>query len=155
MRKSLVVLALAFLTPAPAAVAQQAAQQAEVMTIVRTFVDGFNTGDVASALTACAEQTSIIDEFPPHEWHGPGACAKWVADYDLDAKKKGLTDGIVTLATPKHLNVSGDRAYVVIPSSYDYKLNGKPVKQTGATFTFALHKGPTGWKISGWSWSTG
>ena len=28
------------------------------------------------------EQTSIVDEFPPHEWHGPGACATWAKDFD-------------------------------------------------------------------------
>lgn len=155
MKTVLAVLALAGMTQAPAAVAQQTAQQKDVMAVVTQFIDGFNKGDIPSALATCAEQTSIIDEFPPHEWHGPGACAKWAADYDLDAKKKGITDGIVTLATTKYLTVSGDRAYVVIPSSYDYKLNGKPVKQTGATFTFALHKGSAGWKITGWSWSTG
>lgn len=150
MSKTLLLIALGLIAPVPAA----EAQQADVMAVVRQFVDGFNKGDVKTAVAACADQTSIIDEFPPHEWHGPGACAKWVDDYDADAKKKGLTDGIVTLTTPKHLNVSGDRAYVVIPSNYEFKQNGKAVKQTGSMFTFALHKGAAGWRITGWSWST-
>ncbi len=150
MSKTLLLIALGLIAQVPAA----EAQQADVMAVVRQFVDGFNKGDVKSAVAACADQTSIIDEFPPHEWHGPGACAKWVDDYDADAKKKVLTDGIVTLGTPKHVNVTGDRAYVVIPSNYDYKLSGKPVKQAGSMFTFALQKGATGWRITGWSWST-
>ena len=49
-----------------------ATDKTDVMTTVHQFVDGFNKGDTASALAACADQTSIIDEFPPHEWHGAG-----------------------------------------------------------------------------------
>ena len=60
----------------------------------------------------CADQAFIIDEFPPHEWHGAGACAKWMDDYDADAKKNGITDGIVTLGVPLHVDVTADRAYV-------------------------------------------
>jgi hypothetical protein len=25
----------------------------------------------------CDSHLSILDEFPPHEWHGPTACADW------------------------------------------------------------------------------
>jgi hypothetical protein len=124
----------------------------DVMATVNRFVDGFNKGD-AGASAACADETSILDEFPPHEWHGPGACAKWMSDYDADAKKNGITDGVVTLGTPKHLDIASDRAYVVIPSTYAFKMKGKPVKETGAAFTFALRKGEAGWRITGWSWA--
>ena len=85
-----------------------------------------------TALAACAEQTSIIDEFPPYEWHGAGACAAWAKDFDGDAKKNGITDGVVTLGKPRHLDVTGDRAYVVAPVSYAYKVKGKPTKETAA-----------------------
>ena len=37
--------------------------------------------------------------FHPYAWHGAGACAKWSSDYDADAKKKGITEGHVTLAS--------------------------------------------------------
>jgi hypothetical protein len=124
----------------------------DVMATVNRYVDGFNKGDSGAAL-ACADETSILDEFPPHEWHGSGACAKWMSDYDADAKRNGITDGVVTLGTPKHLDVTGDRAYVVIPSSYTFKMKGKPVKETGSMFTFALLKGESGWRITGWSWA--
>src|SRR5512134_3276330 len=83
-----------------------------VMAAVHQFVDAFNKGDTKAAAAVCADETSIIDEFPPHEWHGAGACAKWMADYDVDAKKNSITDGVVTLGTPKHVDVTADRAYV-------------------------------------------
>ena len=88
---------------------------------------------------ACADQTSIIDEFPPHEWHGVGGCTKWIADYEADSKKNGITDGVVTLGTPKHVDVTADRAYVVVPADYSYKQKGKPVKETASM----SHGGPS------------
>jgi hypothetical protein len=49
----------------------------------------------------------------------------------------------VTLDKPLHANVTGDGAYVVSPAP-TFKVNGKQVTQTGATFTTALRKLPAG-----------
>jgi hypothetical protein len=37
---------------------------------IHQWVDGINKGDMKAATAACADQTSIIADFPPHEWHG-------------------------------------------------------------------------------------
>ena len=150
MRKTLFALAAALLFQASPA----AAQKTEVMAVVKQFIDGFNKADINSALAACAEQTSIIDEFAPYEWHGSGSCAKWAADFEADATKRGVTDGVVTITAPRHFASEGDRAYAVYPANYEYKLNGKPMKQSGATLTVALQKTAAGWRITGWTWST-
>jgi ketosteroid isomerase-like protein len=149
MRKASLGIALALLTAVPAV----ASAQADVMTVVHQFVDGFNKGDTKSAAAACADEASIIDEFPPYEWHGAGACMAWMADYDTDAKKNGITDGLVTLGTPRHVDVNGDRAYIVIPSNYTYKHQGNPVEEIGSTLTVALYKEAAGWRITAWAWS--
>jgi hypothetical protein len=57
-----------------------ASQEADVMTPVRQFVDGFNKSDIEMAQAACADQTFIVDDFPPHEWRGSGAISKWFHD---------------------------------------------------------------------------
>jgi len=129
------------------------AQQADVMTAVNRFVDGYNKSDTKVLTASCADQTSIIDEFPPHEWHGVGACLRWMKDYDIDAKKNGITDGAVVLGKPSHVDVTGNRAYVVIPSNYTYKQKGVLMKEVGSAFAFALQKGAAGWRIVGWSWA--
>ena len=129
------------------------AAQTAVMAVVHQFVDGFNRGDMKVMSATCADQASILDEFPPHEWHGAGACAKWANDYDADAKKNGVTDGVVTLSTPTHVDVTGDRAYVVVPANYSFKQKGKPVGKTGSIITLALQKTGAGWKITGWAWA--
>jgi hypothetical protein len=130
-----------------------ASERANAAAAVRQFVYGLNTGDLAYALLSCAGETAIIDEFPPFEWHGAGACAKWADDFEADARKKGITDGVVTLGKARHVDINGDYAYAVFPADYAFKQNGKATRQTGATFTVALRKGPSGWRITAWSWS--
>jgi ketosteroid isomerase-like protein len=150
MRHAIAALLLfAALTPS----ASLATEEADATAVARQFIDGFNKGDADSALAACAEQTSIVDEFPPHEWHGAGACGTWADDYDANAKKEGITDGMVTLGKPRHVDVTGDRAYVVVPASYRFKQKGKPVAEIGSMLTAALQKGPAGWRMTAWTWT--
>jgi len=149
MRAASTALAVAVLAAAPAPSSEKTA----VMAIVHHFVDGFNKGDTKSAAAACSDQASIIDEFPPHEWHGAGACLAWMNDFDADAKKNEITDGSVTLDKPLHIDVAGDRAYVVVPANYEFKMKGKPEKETASILTVALRKEAAGWRITGWSWA--
>ena len=146
-----ILIAISLIASAQGATA--GADQKAAMAVVQQFTDAFNKGDTKGAAAVCAEETSIIDEFPPYEWHGPGGCAKWMADFDADAKKNGMTDGNVKLAAAKHVDVTGDGAYVVVPADFTYKQKGKPVKETGSLLTVALQKGAAGWRITGWSWS--
>ena len=124
------------------------------MAVIKEFESDFNNGN-SNWVQLCADQTSIIDEFPPYAWSGSGACSQWGKDYDADAKKNSVTDPSVWFGTAKHLDISGDRAYVVLPASYSYKQNGKPVKEAGATLTIALQKSGNNWRITAWSWSRG
>ncbi len=149
MHRISVALTVALLAAGSAA----ATEKTDVMVPVHQFVDGFNKGDIKTAVAACAEQTSIIDEFPPHEWHGAGACSTWANDFDADAKKNGITDGKVTLGAPRHVDITADRAYVVVPANYAYKQKGKPAKETGSTLTIALQKSAAGWRVTGWAWT--
>ena len=148
----LIALFLATLATFSTAQTSGSAQTA-VLASVHGFVDGFNKGDTKTLLAACADQTSILDEFPPHEWHGKGACAKWASDFDADAKKNGITDGAVTLGDPSHVDITSDRAYVVIPANYTFKQKGKPVSEIGSIIMLTLQKGATGWRITGWAWA--
>ena len=149
MKRIAAALALAFLVALPAS----STDKTDVVATIHQFVDGFNKGDTKSALATCAQEATIIDEFPPYGWHGAGACDKWAADYDADARKNGVTDGVVTLGTPRHVDVTGDHAYVVAPVEYSFNQNGKPVKEINSTFTVVLHKEAAGWRIVSWAWS--
>jgi len=76
-----------------------------------------------------------------------------VADFDIDAKKNGITEGVVALGSPSHVDVTADRAYVVIPANYAFKQKGKPVSEVGSIITLTLQKIPAGWRITGWAWA--
>jgi hypothetical protein len=149
MYKTFSAVALAVL----AAGATAASEKTDVMVPVHQFLDGFNKGDTKMALAACADQTSIIDDMPPHEWHGTGACARWMSDFDTDAKKNEITDGIVTLSSLRHIDITGDRAYVVASANYTSKKKGRLIRETGSLFTIALQRVETGWRITGWAWA--
>lgn len=138
-------------TAAKPAAQGMSGEKGAVMAVIKEFEHDFNTGD-SSWMKLCADQTSIIDEFAPYAWSGSNACKQWSDDYADDAKKNGVTEPSVTLGRPRHLDVSGDRAYVVMPAAYDYKQNGKPMKEAASTLTVALQKTAAGWRIASWAW---
>ena len=149
MRTLMVAFALIALTVAPAV----ASDQTDVMATMNRFNDGMNKGDTTTAFATCASPSSIVDEFPPYGWQGATACADWANDFDAYNKKNGITDPIATLGKPRHVDVTGDRAYVVVPATYTFKLKGKKVTESGSTLTAALQKSAAGWVITGWAWS--
>src|SRR2546426_7908357 len=130
MRTIIIAFAVA-LAGAPAA----ASEKTDVMAPVHQFIDGLNKGDTKGALAACAAQSSIIDEFPPYEWQGATACADWANDFEAFNKKGGITEPIAKLGKPKHVDITGDRAYVVVPATYTYKQNKKKVTESGSVMT--------------------
>jgi len=130
-----------------------ASDQTDVITVVQRFIDALNKGDVKTACSTCATPSSIVDEFPPYGWQGATACADWASDFDGFNKKTGVTDPAVTLGKPRHVDVTGDRAYAVVPASYSYKEKGKKLTESGSLFTAALQKSSAGWVITGWAWS--
>jgi ketosteroid isomerase-like protein len=130
-----------------------ASEQSDAMARVHQFVDGFNKNDAKMSTAACAQQTSIIDDFAPYTWSGAGGCLAWVNAYHAWAKQNGISDGAVTLGNTSYMEVVGDRAYVVVPTEFSYKMNGKPMKEAGAKLTVVLHKGASGWLITAWTWS--
>jgi ketosteroid isomerase-like protein len=129
-----------------------AADKTDVMSVVHHWAAAFNKGDMQSMAATCADQASIIDDFPPHVWTGAGACAKWASDFQDFVKTTGSSDPAVTVGKPWHVDVTADLAYVVAPTSYTFKQKGTPVQQ-GGVVTIALQKGSTGWQVIGWAWA--
>jgi ketosteroid isomerase-like protein len=153
MRALIASLVFALVVLPNLAVAAASPEATAIMATVHQFTDGLNKGDVKTALAACASPASIVDEFPPYGWQGANACADWANDFAADSAKNGITDSIVTLGKPKHVDVSGDRAYVVVPTTYTFKQHGKKVTESGSTMTVALQKVADGWRITGWAWT--
>jgi SnoaL-like domain len=130
-----------------------ASEKTDVEAAVHRYFDNLGKDTLETALAMCDSHVSILDEFPPHEWHGPTACADWWKALDAYDEKEAITDGAATLGTPWTVEVTGDRAYFVAPATYEYKQHGKPVKESSAIFTAALRRTEAGWRITGWTWS--
>ena len=130
-------------------------ETSEPMTAVRDYIAAFNRGDVEGMAAKCADPMSILDGMAPHVWHGPTACQDWYRDVLVEGEHLGAADYFVELGEARHVNVTGDNAYVVVPTTMSFKLQGKPITQTGATFTVALRKLDDGWRIASWGWAKG
>jgi len=130
-----------------------AAQDVAVEAPIKAFVNSFNKGDVAGAMaTHVSTGATIVDEVAPFMWSGAKSFADWGASYDTDAKAKGITDPAVSIGAPTRELVTGDHAYVIVPSVYTFKQKGVAMREA-AQMTFALVKTAGGWKIAAWTWT--
>lgn len=148
MRALILALAAAFIV-SPAI----ASDETDVMAAVKRYDNGFNIRDSKLIVGMCSSHAIIIDEFPPHVWQGANACQNWLNDLLAFYKKNRITGGKVTLHKPWHVEVSVNRAYVVVPVKYTFNQNGKPIVESGSVWTLTLQKGTDGWLISGWAWA--
>jgi hypothetical protein len=149
MRKTLILFAL--ILPEIATMQVVASEVTDAMAPVHQFVDGFNIGDFESAVAACTATASVIDDFPPHAWQGPG-CKEWADGFEAVSKQEGITEARIILGKPRHVDVTNDRAYVVVPVRLEYRIKGTP-KKLPSMFTAAIRKEASGWRITGWAWT--
>jgi SnoaL-like domain len=131
-----------------------ASEKTDVVAAVHRFFDNLSNNTIETAAAVCDSPVSIIDEFPPHEWHGPTACVDWWKAYNAYNQNNGIKSEGASLGTPWNVYVTGDRAYFVAPSTYTYEQNGKTVKESRSVFTASLKRTESGWRITAWAWST-
>jgi ketosteroid isomerase-like protein len=148
MNRMLAALACVAAFAAPAT----ATEPGDALRPVHQFVESMNKGDLVSAVAACGDEMSIIDNVPPYQWHGQGACEKWASSVETDSTHKGLTDVVFKIGEATHVAVSDDHAYAVLPASYTFKEKGKPGGVEG-TLTAAMQKTPTGWHMTGFAFA--
>jgi len=129
-----------------------ASDKTDAVAPVHQFVDNMNKNDMKAAAAAYAPDASIIDEFPPHYWHGANAFGDWGKDFGADAQTNGVTDPVLTLGKAKRIDVTGDHAYAIFAATYSFKQHGKHIRET-ADMTFALQKLADGWRIAAWSFT--
>ena len=123
--------------------------------VVHQYIDAFNKGDAHAMAAAFAPHSSILDGMAPHLWVGATASRDWYRDVLAEGKRHGASEYRVTLDKPRHANVTGDAAYVVVPATMTFNLQGRQVTQTGALFTVALRKLAEGWRVAAWAWAKG
>ena len=145
----ILMIAVAF---AISSAATFASDKTDVVDAVNRYLSNLDANKIQTAVAMCEPDVSILDEFPPHAWHGPTACADWWKGLLAYNEKSSITDGEATLGKTWTVEVTGDRAYFVAPMTYTYKQNGKPVKES-ASFAVALKRTQAGWRIASWAYS--
>jgi hypothetical protein len=122
------------------------------MGAVHGFIQAFNDDDVDRIQAACADETSIVDDFPPYEWNGSRATTRWHDDMAVVAAEYGMSDWSVAVDEPRHVVVTDRIAYVVVPIAARWSENGTPADRTGH-LTAALRELSEGWRISAFTWT--
>lgn len=125
------------------------------MATVLAFIDAFNNGDTQAMSALCADPMQILDGMSPHVWQGPTAVGDWYADAMAEAEHLGVTDHHIGLGEPRHVDVTGEYSYVVVPATFGYNRHGTSETQTDALFTVALRQVDGNWRLSAWAWSKG
>jgi ketosteroid isomerase-like protein len=125
------------------------------MAAVLQYVDAFNTEDPKAMAVACANPMQVLDGMSPHVWQGPTAAEDWWRDVLTEGEHLGASGYHITLGEPRYVDVTGDYAYVVVPTTMTFDLKGKQVTQTGALFMVALRKVDTEWRLMAWAWAKG
>ena len=149
MRK--ILLAFALTLPTLAIAQAVASDKSDAMAPVHQFIDAFNKGDPKTAIAACADESSVIDDFPPYKWQGAG-CGKWADGFAAISKKEGISDARIVLDKLRHVDVTDDLAYIVVTVTLIYKVKGHS-KTLPSMFTASLRKEASGWRITGWAWA--
>ena len=146
---AIAALAAALCLPATAT----ASDKSDVMAVVSNAVASFNRGDEKTWTALCTSPAAIISNIAPFQYMGAATCADWWASHAAYDKKNGVTGEVVTLGTPWHVDVMGDRAYAVYPATFAFNQKGKAVKSSGDVLTIALQKTANGWLMTGWTWA--
>ena len=102
------------------------------MAAVHQYVDAFNNSDEKAMAAACADPMQILDGMSPHVWQGPTASEDWYGDLLTEGEHVGASGYHITLGEPRHVDVTGDNAYVVVPATMTFNIQGKQVTQTGS-----------------------
>jgi len=119
------------------------------MSTIHRFIDASSRGDDIAAEALQVPDVSIIDEVPPHAWHGPGAYRAWANDAHKQDVAEDVHDAVLSLGRVVREESDGESAYVVVHALYRYKTRGVLTDEP-AEMVFALQRGQDGWKITAW-----
>ena len=119
------------------------------MSTIHRFIDASSRGDDIAVGALQVPDVSIIDEFPPHVWRGPGAYRAWAADAHRQDVAEDVHDGVLSLGRVVREESDGKTAYVIAHALYRYKAHGVLTDEP-AEMVFALQRTRDEWKITAW-----
>jgi hypothetical protein len=150
------------LLPNAAALAQEkaptAAERAALLAPVTALAAAINQATPDTPSGVFTPDALVIDDFPPYRWNGQGptgADAWYHGLVGTDAASHAAfvaSKAVVTPGKPRFGRITGDAAYVVLPTRFDYLEDGKQIHQTGE-WLFTEQRAGGSWLISGSSFA--
>ena len=129
------------------------APSAAAMAAIRAYIDAINKGDPKAMTAVCADPMQILDGMSPHVWQGPTASEDWWRDVLAENERVGASGNHITLAEPpRHADITGDYAYIVLTATYSENRQGKQVTVPGL-YTVVLRKVGPEWRLTAWAWT--
>jgi ketosteroid isomerase-like protein len=153
LRSLLTSIALTAILAGLAAPASAATVPAAVMAPISAVLKYTNANDTSKLDAYYTSDAVVIDEFAPYVWTGSSAGARWWTSLMAVNRKTSISNMKASMQPVQHFNVSGDKAYVVVPATVSFFYKGKPQKETG-TLTMTLQRSGTDWKIATQTWGT-
>jgi hypothetical protein len=130
-----------------------ASDRSDAFTCIEQLVAAWNQNDDAGVTSRMTAAPAIIDEFSPYHWEGPTALAEWNRDFETHTKEiAGVSNPRVGLSTPTELDVHGNTAYAIVPTTYQYKVQARQVRENGI-LTAALLKTGSMWRVAAFAWT--
>jgi len=122
---------------------------------IEAIYAGINANDSTKIAAAYGADATIVDEFAPFHWSGPKAVASFWSDFAAFTKSAGASNFHGSHANPTFVSYDTAKtsAYVVMPTTFTYRLKGKAQTETGR-WVFVLKKGASGWRVSLSAWAT-
>lgn len=154
-RYGLVVLGVACQSAALAPCAARAAtapSTAVLLAPIDRLIRGIDDASPAGISQAYVFAPTIVDEFAPFRWSGGAAAVRWFRGFAADAGEAHLSHIRVTRHAPSYSSVAGGRAWLVIPTDFEYVVGGKAQRESAA-WTFVLVSGRNGWRIEDSTWA--
>ncbi len=124
----------------------------DVETTITQFSAALHAGDSQAARNFLTARTVILDDVAPYYWSGAKAFESWQADLAKASAARGMREEDAALGAPTRVEVTGDRAYAILPATHTFKMKGRVMREV-AQLTFILAKDPAGWKITSWAWT--
>jgi ketosteroid isomerase-like protein len=152
MRLALPAIALALSLAAGGAAAQLSPDSGPVLATITRMTDAVNKGDAPTAFAAFTPSPMIVEDLAPYRWQGPGTPQAWLEGMGANAQAHGYTAINMKLGPPTRIEITGERAYAIVPGTLSYTLKDGHSEHADGLITFLLLRSDD-WKIDSLIWS--
>ena len=131
----------------------QSGEAAQLEASLDHFCDLVNQGDAPAAVAYFLPDASIVEDLAPYSWQGPAAGMQWLQAMNANAERSGIGSVNMRFLPATTVQISGARAYAVIPGDLTYTFKNGTVQHAQGHVTFALQKVAASWRIETLTWT--